>query len=77
MKKYFFLVIICLAVACSKKDNCDNPIDCLPPATQTGAGTIGCLINGQPFSPGGSQFSGPHNKQIIIPIWKVNYTFHL
>ncbi len=59
MKKYFFLVIICLAVACSKKDICDNPIDCLPPATQTGAGTIGCLINGQPFSPGGSQFSGP------------------
>ncbi len=59
MKKYLFLVLIFFVVSCSKKDNCDNPIDCLAPATQTGAGTIGCLINGQPFSPGGSQFSGP------------------
>ncbi len=59
MKKIFFLILVFFVVSCSKKDNCDNPIDCLPPATQTGAGTIGCLINGQPFSPGGSQFSGP------------------
>lgn len=29
-------------------DNCQG-IDCLPPATQTGAGTFGCLVNGEPF----------------------------
>ncbi len=45
--------------SCSKKDNCDNPVDCLPPATQTGEGIIGCLINGEVFNPGGSQLSGP------------------
>lgn len=29
-------------------NNCQG-IDCLPPATQTGAGTFGCLVNGEPF----------------------------
>jgi hypothetical protein len=53
------LLIILSMNSCSKKDNCDNPVDCLPPATQTGEGTIGCLINGEVFKPGGSQFSGP------------------
>ena len=30
-------------------DKPQNPIDQLPPATQTGANTFGCLINGEPF----------------------------
>ncbi|WP_299129004.1 hypothetical protein [uncultured Winogradskyella sp.] len=36
-----------------KKDEDDagptDPIDQLPPATQTGEGTFGCLVNGEPF----------------------------
>jgi hypothetical protein len=60
----FLLAIISLCLlfssySCSRKDDCDNPVDCLPPATQTGEGTIGCLINGEVFKPGGSQLSGP------------------
>ena len=37
-----------------------NPIDELPPETQTGANTFGCLVNGQIFKPGGSNLSGPN-----------------
>jgi hypothetical protein len=31
----------------------------LPPETQTGAGTFGCLINGNIFKPKGDPFGGP------------------
>lgn len=34
---------------CNDDDNPQNPLDQLPPATQTGANTFGCLINGEPF----------------------------
>jgi len=30
-------------------DSTTNPIDQLPPATQTGENTFGCLVNGEPF----------------------------
>lgn len=37
-------------VSCDKdNDKPQNPIDQLPSATQTGANTFGCLINGEPF----------------------------
>ncbi len=36
-----------------------KPEDQLPPATQTGAGTFGCLLNGQPWKPSG--FNGYPN----------------
>ena len=35
--------------SCNKDDNNCQGIDCLPPATQTGAGTFGCLVNGVPY----------------------------
>ena len=39
---------------CQKKDaGPAKPEDQLPPATQTGAGTFGCLLNGQPWTPQG------------------------
>jgi hypothetical protein len=62
MKAAFNLILMVLLLnlsSCNKNDNCDNPVDCLPPKTQTGAGTFGCLINGEVFEPGGSQLSGP------------------
>ena len=37
---------------CKKND--PDPVDQLPPATQTGAGTFGCLVNGQPWTPQGN-----------------------
>jgi hypothetical protein len=37
-----------------------DPVSQLPPETQTGANTFGCLVNGQVFKPGGSNLSGPN-----------------
>ncbi len=37
---------------CKKKD--PDPVDQLPPATQTGANTFGCLVNGQAWTPNGN-----------------------
>lgn len=35
-----------------------NTVDQLPPETQTGANTFGCLVNGQAFTPKGSSLAG-------------------
>lgn len=37
---------------CKKSD--PDPVSQLPPATQTGANTFGCLVNGQPWLPSGN-----------------------
>jgi hypothetical protein len=41
-----------LLTQCKKADL--DPASQLPPATQTGAGTFGCLLNGQPWTPSGN-----------------------
>ena len=41
-----------LVSACTKDD--PDPASQLPPATQTGANTFGCLLNGQPWAPVGN-----------------------
>ena len=47
MKAILFLLLwLPLAVGCKK-----NEIDALPPATQTGANTFGCLVNGKAWVP--------------------------
>ena len=51
MKTIIYLslaALLCTACGCTK----DNlPIDKLPPITQTGANTFGCLYNGKVFTP--------------------------
>ena len=42
----FYLLTL---VACSNDDKPENPVDSLPPITQTGENTFACLINGKPF----------------------------
>ena len=51
MKKLILLLLTTFTLSCCNKDDDkpSNPIDQLPPATQTGAGTFGCLVNGEPF----------------------------
>ncbi|MCC3153265.1 hypothetical protein Q3A66_04210 [Hymenobacter sp. BT770] len=52
-----------LLTQCSKCKNDPRPLDPaaqLPPATQTGAGTFGCLVNGQPYTPQGRVGLGPN-----------------
>ena len=59
-----YLLIATLAISCSscKKNVTTNPIDQLPPETQTGANTFGCLVDGQVFLPNGDPFGGPIKK---------------
>ena len=49
---------------CKKKDPgpAPTPESLLPPATQTGANTFGCLLNGQPWTPAG--FDGTTNYSV-------------
>ena len=55
-----------LLTQCSKCKNDPAPADPasqLPPPTQTGANTFGCLINGQPYTPKGN--NGTSNLYIL------------
>ena len=47
MKKLLLLLLTTFFLSCCNKDD-DNP-QTLPPATQTGAGTFACYVNGKPF----------------------------
>jgi hypothetical protein len=61
MKNLLFLFATLLTLfSCSKDDNkSQKPIDQLPPATQVGANTAGCLVNGEAFLPKGTSLGGP------------------
>ena len=58
----FFLLLSALLFTSAKcrKDKNNNPVDQLPPETQTGANTFGCLVDGKVFKPAGSSLSGPN-----------------
>ena len=56
------LLLLSLALLLGCKKNEPAPADQLPPATQTGANTLGCLVNGQPWTPQG--FDGSSNYSI-------------
>jgi uncharacterized lipoprotein NlpE involved in copper resistance len=47
MKKIFLFFAIVLTLCGCNND--DNNNETLPPATQTGAGTFACFVNGKPF----------------------------
>jgi hypothetical protein len=48
----FALIFPFTFISCKKHKN-DAPVDPLPPASQTGANTLGFLLNGQPWTPKG------------------------
>lgn len=55
---------LALLLGCKKTSSGPTkPEDQLPPATQTGQHTFGCLLNGQPWTPGGNV--GPLNYRLI------------
>ncbi|MBP6758965.1 MAG: hypothetical protein KA133_06915 [Flavobacterium sp.] len=68
MKRLLFLLVTILTLTCCDKDdkNPENPIDRLPPATQTGARTFGCLLDGVAFVPGNQNFNLDCVYQYII-----------
>ena len=54
MRHLLLILILALSVSCCKNDDDNtptNPLDQLPPATQTGANTGGALVNGEAFLP--------------------------
>lgn len=55
---FTFLTLVLLNNSSCRKHKPSNPIDQLPPETQTGAKTFGCLVNGEAFKPGGASLSG-------------------
>src|SRR5690554_6526 len=66
MKKALIILIMALPilalVGCNKDDDKPlDPVDLLPLATQTGANTVGCLVNGEAFLPKGGGMSGNKN----------------
>ncbi|UOX34004.1 hypothetical protein LXD69_00470 [Flavobacterium sediminilitoris] len=54
MKKIILLLLITFTLSCCNKDDDtpSNPVDQLPQATQIGANTFGCLLDGVVFKPG-------------------------
>ncbi len=53
-------IILFSGMQCEKEFPPGTPeIDKLPPITQTGAGTFGCLVDGKALTPRGSPFGGP------------------
>ena len=61
-----WLTLLCLStiVAGCKKD---KKAEQLPPATQTGANTFGCLINGVVYTPKGFKLNKPNFEMIVDP----------
>lgn len=52
MKNLLIILALTLGLSCCKNDDDTpkNPIDQLPPPTQTGENTFGCLVNGEALS---------------------------
>ena len=66
MKTYLLPLLALLALAQCKKKADPDPVDQLPSATQTGANTFGCLVNGQAWTPKGSD--GTSNYSIAYDV---------
>ena len=63
--KFLLYSSLLLLTQCSKCKNDPapeppkDPLALLPPETQTGQRTFGCLVNGQAWTPAGNPFGGP------------------
>jgi hypothetical protein len=53
---FFLAPFLLFGLQCRKNK---SPLEQLPPETQVGAGTFGCLINGNIFKPKGNPLNGP------------------
>lgn len=76
MKNLIKVLLIALTFgSCDNDDNpkSTNPIDQLPPATQVGANTFGCLLDGAVFKPG----SGTNPLDCVYQFTDGGYYFSL
>jgi len=64
-KPLLFLALAATLAQCRPSDpEPGRPEDLLPPATQTGQRTFGCVLNGQPWTPRGSD--GTANYSVVV-----------
>ena len=68
MKKNYSIWLWVIALSCFFASCKKEREDTLPPATQTGAGTFGCKINGKVFIAKGSSGTGTPNPHIQYDI---------
>ena len=74
MKKLILFFLTTLSLSCCSKDDDRTPVEKLPAATQKGANTAGCLVNGEAFLPKGTSLGGP----ILSCFYQRNqYGYHL
>ena len=64
MKKNYIIWLRLLAINCFFASCKKEKEDTLPPATQIGAGTFGCKINGRVYIPKGSSSTGAPNPKV-------------
>lgn len=71
--KLFFIKIMSLLMllSCSKDEKPTAEIDKLPPATQNGANTAGCLVDGKAFTPKGFVQGG----NLVLNYFGDSFTF--
>ena len=62
---YAPIIMLCFCFAQCKKTNTPEPVDQLPAATQTGANTFGCLVDGKVYIPKGSDGTNKPNLRKI------------
>lgn len=63
----WLLALSSIFAACKKGKATTNPEDQLPPATQTGTNTFGCLVNGKVFVPTGYTNPYPNYRVFVDP----------
>ena len=69
MKKIITVILLSTLLGAScKKTSTPDPADQLPPATQTGANTFGCLVNDKVWIPKGYLGTGSPNPNIKMEI---------
>lgn len=71
---HLFLILGLTLNTSYDKDDDQSPIDQLPPATQTGAQTFGCLINGEAFVP---PLFGTNSPDAFYQFVRGAYTFDI
>ncbi|WP_300565031.1 hypothetical protein [Flavobacterium sp.] len=75
MKNLILFLLFSIALTCCQKDDDQtiSPINQLPPITQTGANTFGCLLDEQVFKPG----NGPNPLDCVYQFVNGGYYFTL